>query len=104
LRVKAPSGEDPILLKGLYTRKVVSGYNVYVVSIYDLEVDFIIEKEERKEYYQIYYLLSNDDLVNREYRNLQRINNNYRKTVISLDDISFGNQDGIEHILSGEFL
>jgi len=49
------------------------------------------------------YLLSSDEIINREFGNLEMINDNYPKTVVSLDEMSFGNRNGIKHMTAWEF-
>lgn len=74
------------------------GYSIYVGSILGKEVDFVLEKEGIKKYIQVAYLLSNKKTVNREFRSLEKINDSFEKTVISLDDVPLGNKNGINHI------
>ena len=73
------------------------GYQVFVGKIYDNEVDFVLEKDGIKEYVQVAYLLADDNVIEREYRSLKRIKDSYKKTVISLDETSFGDDNGIKH-------
>ncbi|MEA3450124.1 MAG: ATP-binding protein [Patescibacteria group bacterium] len=78
------------------------GYNVFVGKIGEWEVDFIIEKSREKKYVQIAYIFSDKKVIEREFRSLEAINDAYEKIVISLDDISLGNKNGIKHILAWE--
>ncbi len=73
------------------------GYQVYVGTIYKNEVDFVIESNEFKEYIQVSYLLSDKAVIEREYRSLKQIKDNYPKRVISMDEILLGDNEGIEH-------
>ncbi len=43
-----------------------------------------------------------EKIIKREFGNLESIDDNYEKIVISLDDISFGNKNGIKHICAWE--
>lgn len=61
------------------------GYRVSVGKIEDKEVDFIAERENHKEYIQVTYLLADTNTVEREFSVLQRIQDNYPKTVLSMD-------------------
>ncbi|MEI8138662.1 MAG: hypothetical protein WCI03_02205 [bacterium] len=38
-------------------------------------------------------------MIDREFRSLERISDNYPKSVISLDDVSLGDRNGITHQL-----
>lgn len=80
-----------------------NGYSVYTGTINGSEIDFIAEKNGEKQYIQVTYLLSSDEIINREFGNLEMINDNYPKTVVSLDEMSFGNRNGIRHMTAWEF-
>lgn len=73
------------------------GYQVFVGKIYDTEVDFVLEKNGIKEYVQVAYLLTDNTVVEREYRSLKKIKDHYKKMVVSMDDVSFGDDEGIMH-------
>lgn len=93
-----------ILENIVYLELVRRGYNVYVGKEGDFEVDFIAVKGEEKIYYQVAYLLASADVVDREYRSLKNINDNYRKYVLSLDHYPIGADEGIEWVNIIEFL
>ena len=61
------------------------GYRLSVGKVENKEVDFIAERADRKEYIQVAYLLSDSRTVDREFSVLQSIQDNYPKTVISMD-------------------
>lgn len=72
------------------------GYEVTVGSIGDKEIDFIAVKNNAKEYYQVTYLMEKSATRDREFSSLNLINDQYPKTVLSLDDVNFS-QNGIQH-------
>lgn len=72
-------------------------YKIYTGQIAGKEIDFIAEKDGIRKYIQVTYLLSDENIVEREFGNLENIPNSYEKMVISMDDISFGNRNGIQH-------
>ncbi len=78
------------------------GYKVYVGTLDKGEVDFILEKDNEREYVQVTYALNSPKVTQREFSSLEAIKDNYPKRVISLDDVSFGNKEGIEHVLAWE--
>jgi predicted AAA+ superfamily ATPase len=80
------------------------GWKVYVGKIKKLEVDFVLEKNEKKQYIQVAHSLNNKKVIEREFGSLEEIDNSYSKTVITMDDVSFGNKEGIEHKLIWEVL
>ena len=59
-------------------------------------VDFIANKDGKKEYYQVAYLLSDEKVIEREFGAYKSVNDNYPKYVLSLDRINFS-KDGIIH-------
>ncbi len=80
------------------------GYSVFVGKLNNLEIDFIAEKNNEKLYIQVAYLLSNENVINREFGNLERLKDNYPKLVISMDMVPLGNRRGIEHICAWDFV
>ena len=80
------------------------GYSVKAGSIAGKEVDFVAQKKNSLMYVQAVYLLSNEKVFDREFDNLGLIKDNYRKVVVTLDPVSFGNRSGIEHIRAWEWI
>lgn len=62
-------------------------YKVYIWNIWDLEIDFVAEKWKEILYIQVAYLITDEDVFQREFWNLEKIKDNYTKIVLSLDDI-----------------
>ena len=80
------------------------GYNITVGSMGNKEIDFVTEKDGNKIYIQCAYLIPDKKTRDREFGNLLKIKNNFRKIVVSMDEPSGGNVDGIEHVHLREFL
>ena len=80
----------------VYNELLQRGYDVYIGKIKDKEVDFIAIKDNIKQYYQVSYLLVNDDVIEREFGVFKVIDDNYPKYVLSLDKTNFS-QKGIIH-------
>lgn len=78
------------------------GYQLFVGKIGDREVDFIAEKGPDKLYIQVAFSLTDPNVTTREFGVLEKIQDNYEKIVISLDDFSMGNRHGIRHQLAWE--
>jgi predicted AAA+ superfamily ATPase len=97
---------DPFLGKQLENTLFIQfksmGYSIYTGDIKDKEIDFILEKNGKKEYIQVAHSLNSQEVIDREFGNLEKIRDSYPKKVISIDDISFGNKNGIEHLLAWE--
>ncbi len=81
------------------------GYTIYVGQIGKEEIDFIAEKNGNKIYIQVAYLLDAENTKEREFGNLLKIGNNYRKYVETMDEYNtMSNYEGIEHIHLRNFL
>jgi predicted AAA+ superfamily ATPase len=98
------SGFDPGFSKRLenavYLHFKRKGYTLYVGKIGDQEIDFVAEKGQDKIYVQIAFSLQDEKVAQREFGNLEKIRDSHKKIVVSLDDVSFGNRGGIEHVLA----
>ena len=80
----------------VYNELLQRGYDVYIGKTKDGEIDFIATKDKVKEYYQVAYLLGNDEVIEREFGAFKVIDDNYPKYVLSLDKTDFS-QNGIIH-------
>lgn len=95
---------DGILENIIYLELLSRGYKVSIGKLNDLEIDFIAENQHEKIYIQGCYLLAHEDTVLREFGALEKIKDNYRKIVLSLDKHFPDNRKGIEHMNLIEFL
>ncbi len=91
---------ENIVYKYLRTK----GYKVFVGKYKNLEIDFVAQKFDETIYIQVAYLLPTQETREREFGNLLKINNNYRKIVVSMDEFAQGNVEGIEHLHILDFL
>lgn len=82
----------------VYLALLQAGYEVTVGNIYNLEIDFVAEKNNKKIYVQVTYMLHSEEVIKREYGNLEKIKDNWPKWVVSMDDIAFPHKNGIEHV------
>ena len=71
------------------------GYEVYIGKMKDLEVDFIAQKSVLCQYFQITANCSAKETFEREIEPLQKIKDNYKKTILTLDNFTLGNYGGI---------
>lgn len=91
------------LLENLvYLELLRSGYDVYVGTFKDKEVDFVATKNDRTIYIQSTYMLIDEQTISREYAPLEIIADNYEKWVVSLDDLCLPSRSGIRHIRAWE--
>ena len=68
------------------------------------EIDFVAERGAERLYVQVCYILANEQVIEREFHNLTIIRDNYTKYVISLDDMTLNNYQGIKHVQAWDFL
>jgi len=87
-----------LLENAVYLQLRQSGYEVFVGTMRKGEIDFVAKKEDRVIYFQVAYLLADEQTIEREYSAFYSINDNYEKFVVSLDDVKFPSNSGIKHI------
>ena len=73
------------------------GYRIRVGSFKDREVDFTAERGGRTDYYQVCLTMLDDRTFDREVRSLKAINDNYSKTVLTMDQVTREMPDGLIH-------
>ena len=93
-----------ILENIVYKHLKTKGYEVYVGKYKNLEIDFVARKTEETIYIQVAYILATPETREREFGNLLKLPDNYRKIVISMDEFAQGNVKGIEHLHILDFL
>ena len=72
------------------------GYKVNIGKVGNTEVDFVAEKNDRKYYFQVTASLTDEKTFEREITPLRNIQDNYPKTILTLDRFTLGNYEGIE--------
>ena len=87
----------------IYLELLRKGYNIKVGKVDNLEVDFVCTKGNEKLYIQVAYLLASPETTEREFSSLEKINDNYPKYVISMDEFDMS-RNGIRHINIIDFL
>ncbi len=82
----------------VYNELIYRGYEVKIGSLENGEIDFIATKDGKKEYYQVCYLIGdNEDTRKREFGAYSSIDDNYPKYVISNDTFDLS-ENGIIHL------
>ena len=87
----------------IYLELLRKGYNVRVGKVDNLEVDFVCTKRNEKIYVQVAYLLASPETIEREFTSLEKIDDNYPKYLISMDEFDMS-RNGIKHINIIDFL
>ncbi|GAB2046470.1 ATP-binding protein [Agathobaculum sp. TL06] len=80
----------------VYMELLRRGYTVTVGKNEGWEVDFAAQKGADKLYVQVAYLLADEQTVEREFRALEAIPDNYPKYVVTMDEID-RSRNGIKH-------
>lgn len=80
----------------VYNELITRGFEIQVGVTSNSEIDFIAKKDGQKEYYQVAYILHDENTIKREFDVYQKVKDNYPKYVISADHFDFS-QDGIIH-------
>jgi hypothetical protein len=88
---------NKILENIVFIHLKIAGYEVKVGWENGREVDFICEKNGEKLYVQVAYLIATNEVREREFGNLLRIQDNYPKVVLSMDSFVEGTYEGIRH-------
>ena len=99
------SGRDMghILENVVYLELLRRGYDVYIGKYDELEVDFVAKKPENIIYYQVALTTraeceEENKILDRELTPLKKINDNYPKYILTLDDDLDADFDGIKKI------
>ena len=79
-------------------------WKIYVCEYNNLEIDFVAEKDGKKIYIQVAYLISDEEVKKREFWNLLKIQDSWPKYVLSMDDIAQWEYEGVKWMRIWEFL
>ncbi len=79
----------------VYLELLRRGYDVRVGCYRDSEVDFLAVRNDSMEYIQVSQTLMSEDTKDRELRPLGRPEDNYPKTILTMDRFGLGNENGI---------
>jgi len=92
------------LENAIYLHLRRQGFTIYTGKSGVSEVDFVAEKGEERMYCQVAYLLADDSVVSREFGSLRPIADHFPKYVITMDQLSMGNNEGISHVKAWDFM
>lgn len=87
----------------VYLELLRRGYSVTVGKAATKEIDFVCEKQGKKLYVQVTYLLATEETIEREFSAYESIRDNFPKYVVSLDDFDMS-RNGIKHMNIRAFL
>lgn len=88
----------------VYNHLLFKGYKVKVGVLDTQEIDFVCEKDNEKLYVQVSLNIQEEKTIEREFGNLQKIQDNYPKIVVSQDEFIGNSFNGIKHFNIKNFL
>lgn len=88
----------------VYLHLLRLGFRIHVGQLEDKEIDFVGEKDGRKIYIQVAYLITSQEVKDKEFGNLLDIPDNYQKIVVSMDKLIGDDYQGIKHYNILDFL
>ena len=80
----------------IYNELLYRGYEIKIGKTYKGEIDFVAMKDGKKCFIQVAYLLSSDDVIEREFGAYNSVRDPSPKYVLSLDEYDMS-KDGIIH-------
>lgn len=101
-RQQADTGH--ILENVVYLELLRRGYEVYIGKMDEYEVDFVAVNPKETIYYQVAASVRDEATLQRELRPLQKINNNYPKLILTLDEDPDADYDGVHRINALDWL
>lgn len=92
-----------ILENIIYLELLRNDCKVTVGTINNYEIDFVCKKDNKKFYIQVAYYLYDEKTIDREFRPLKQVDDNYPKYVLTMDRQDYS-RDGIVHMNIIKFL
>lgn len=93
-----------ILENVIYLELIRRGYDVYIGQVGELEVDFVAMNDNGSEYFQVSASVRDEKTLERKLKSLQKINDNYPKYILTLDNDPVCDYDGIKKINALDWL
>jgi len=89
----------------VYLELLRRGYKVNVGKLAEKEVDFVAVKMNKVTYYQVSASVLDENTLNRELEPLKKIDDNYPKILLTLDEIGKdSNHEGIQQLNAIDWL
>ncbi len=99
-----PGDDAKILENVIYNQLLLNGYKIQTGQLETREIDFVATKDNETIYVQVALQLNSEKIIDREFGNLLKIDDNYLKLVITLEDESMNTFKGIPVIPARKFL
>lgn len=100
-----PMDIGSILENAVYNKLSAEGYDIRIGMLQrNKEIDFVAEKDGERKYIQVAVNVYGKATAEREFGNLESIDDNYEKLVITLRDSAPNTQNGIKMLSLRDFL
>jgi uncharacterized protein len=93
-----------VLENVVYLELIRRCYDVYIGKVDDVEVDFVIKDEQGRKYIQVAASVRDENILARELRPLQKIQDHYPKCIMTLDRDPIADYEGIKRINALDYL
>lgn len=91
-----PNDISQLLENAVLLHLLICKYHLTIGKLGDKEIDFVCQKNQQQIYIQVTLSLADQKVRQREIGNLQLIKDNYRKIVITADELTLSDVEGIE--------
>lgn len=93
-----------LLENTIFNHLQIAGYNVKIGGLNNQEIDFVAEKDGERIYVQATLTINEEKTLEREFGNLLKIQDNYPKYVVTMDEFDGNSYDGVQCLSLREFL
>lgn len=93
-----------LLENTIFNHLKIAGYDVKIGGLNNQEIDFVAEKEGERIYVQATLTINEEKTLEREFGNLLKIQDNYPKYVVTMDEFDGNSYDGVQCLSLREFL
>ena len=91
-------GQGALLESYVYQAVRRAGWKVYVGRVQNKEVDFVCTDHDNRLYVQSSWTIEDEETAEREYSSLESVDDSYPKIVVTMEDITRKNRNGIQNI------
>lgn len=88
----------------VYLELIRRGFKVSIGKYKQYEIDFVASKRNKVIYYQVTDSILPEEIKSRKLRALEAIHDNYEKVILSMDQLTDNDFDGIKHVNLIDFL
>lgn len=93
-----------LLENTIFNHLQIAGYDVKIGGLGTQEIDFVAEKDGERIYVQATLTINEEKTLEREFGNLLKIQDNYPKYVVTMDEFDGNTFEGVECLSLREFL